>query len=43
MIDLTPLLVSEASRVELPLQHTALAPRLSTSCGVWPHNYRRYH
>ena len=33
-IDLTPLLVSEASRVQLPLQHTPLATCLSTSCGV---------
>ena len=32
--DLTPLLVSEASRVQLPLQHTPLAICLSTSCGV---------
>ena len=32
--DLTPLLVSEASRVQLPLQHTPLATCLSTSCGV---------
>ena len=34
MTDLTPLLVSEASRVQLPLQHTPLATCLSTSCGV---------
>ena len=33
-VDLTPLLVSEASRVQLPLQHTPLATCLSTSCGV---------
>ena len=33
-LDLTPLLVSEASRVQLPLQHTPLAICLSTSCGV---------
>ena len=33
-VDLTPLLVSEASRVQLPLQHTPLAICLSTSCGV---------
>ena len=32
--DLTPLLVSETSRVQLPLQHTPLATCLSTSCGV---------
>ena len=32
--DLTPLLVSEATRVQLPLQHTPLATCLSTSCGV---------
>ena len=30
--DLTPLLVSEASRVQLPLQHTPLATCFSTSC-----------
>ncbi len=33
-LDLTPLIISEASRVELPLQHTPLATCLSTSCGV---------
>ena len=32
--DLTSLIVSEASRVQLPLQHTPLATCLSTSCGV---------
>ena len=32
--DLTPVLVSEASRVQLPLQHAPLATCLSTSCGV---------
>ena len=32
--DLTPLIVSEASRVQLRLQHTPLATCLSTSCGV---------
>ena len=31
-LDLTPLLVSEASRVQLPLQHTPLATCLSTRC-----------
>ena len=31
-LDLTPLLVSEASRVQPPLQHTPLATCLSTSC-----------
>ena len=31
-LDLTPLLVSEASRVQLPLQHTPLATCLSTNC-----------
>ena len=35
--DLTPLIVSEASRVQLPLQHTPLATCLSTSCGVLLH------
>ena len=32
--DLTPLIVSEASRVQLPLQHTPSATCRSTSCGV---------
>ena len=32
--DLTPLLVSEASRVQLRLQHTPLVTCLSTNCGV---------
>ena len=43
MFGVTPLLVSEASRVPLPLQHTPLATCLSTSCvdgeGVKPHSY----
>ena len=33
-VDLTPLIVSEASRVQLPLQHTPSATCRSTSCGV---------